>query len=123
MGRDSQIRQWAGIKTNGWKYWQSCLTFMITHEAPRNDIAFERFWPDGPMGVLPLTGNRYHIVWTAPHNEAKALQTLDELEFFAKVGVLHRWIPGQTDPRQRATAVSGAVCFRVSIMCDLAWPW
>jgi 2-octaprenyl-6-methoxyphenol hydroxylase len=84
-GARSHIRQWAGIKTNGWKYWQSCLTFMITHEAPRNDIAFERFWPDGPMGVLPLTGNRYHIVWTAPHDEAKALQTLDEQEFLRKL--------------------------------------
>jgi len=69
-GARSQIRQSAGIQTWGWKYWQSCLTVMITHEAPRNDIAFERFWPDGPMGVLPLAGNRYHIVWTAPHAEA-----------------------------------------------------
>ncbi|WP_439346393.1 FAD-dependent hydroxylase [Vacuolonema iberomarrocanum] len=84
-GANSQTRQTAGIKTNGWKYWQSCLTFMITHEAPRNDIAFERFWPDGPMGVLPLSGNRYHIVWTAPHSTAKALQTLDEAEFLEKL--------------------------------------
>jgi 2-octaprenyl-6-methoxyphenol hydroxylase len=84
-GARSQIRQGAGIKTNGWKYWQSCLTFMITHQAPRNDIAFERFWPDGPMGVLPLAGNRYHIVWTAPHDAAKALQTLDEQEFLRKL--------------------------------------
>ncbi|MGD1930268.1 MAG: FAD-dependent hydroxylase [Leptolyngbyaceae cyanobacterium] len=84
-GPRSQIRQSAGIKTKGWKYWQSCLTFMITHEAPRNDIAFERFWPDGPMGVLPLTENRYHIVWTAPHAEAKALQNLDEAEFLAEL--------------------------------------
>ena len=67
------------------------------------------------MGVLPLTGNRYHIVWTAPHNEAKALQTLDELEFLRKLEYLHRWIPGQTDPRQRATAVFRCSCFRVSI--------
>ena len=84
-GPQSYIRQTAGIKTWGWKYWQSCLTFMITHTAPRNDIAFERFWPDGPMGVLPLAGNRYHIVWTAPHAEAKALQQLDEEEFLAKL--------------------------------------
>jgi len=84
-GARSQIRQWAGIKTNGWKYWQSCLTFMITHQAERNDIAFERFWPDGPMGVLPLTGNRYHIVWTAPHPQAKALQHLDEQEFLTRL--------------------------------------
>ena len=84
-GARSQIRQWAGIKTTGWKYWQSCLTFMITHQAPRNDIAFERFWPDGPMGVLPLTGNRYHIVWTAPHNEAKALMTLEQGKFLEQL--------------------------------------
>jgi len=84
-GARSQIRHSAGIKTWGWKYWQSCLTVMITHEAPRNDIAFERFWPDGPMGVLPLAGNRYHIVWTAPHAEAKALQMLDEAEFLKEL--------------------------------------
>ncbi|WP_204137371.1 FAD-dependent hydroxylase [Halomicronema sp. CCY15110] len=84
-GPQSYIRQTAGIKTWGWKYWQSCLTFMITHTASRNDIAFERFWPDGPMGVLPLAGNRYHIVWTAPHAEAKALQRLNEDEFLAEL--------------------------------------
>jgi len=84
-GARSQIRQWAGIRTRGWKYWQSCVTFMITHQAPRNDIAFERFWPHGPMGVLPLTENRCHIVWTAPHAEAKALQTLDEGAFLAEL--------------------------------------
>ncbi|MEM9118046.1 MAG: FAD-dependent hydroxylase [Cyanobacteria bacterium P01_F01_bin.56] len=84
-GPRSGIRESAGITTWGWKYWQSCLTFMITHEVPRNDIAFERFWPDGPMGVLPLAGNRYHIVWTAPHAEAKALQTLDESQFLSEL--------------------------------------
>jgi 2-octaprenyl-6-methoxyphenol hydroxylase len=84
-GARSQIRESAGIKTRGWKYWQSCVTFMITHEAPRNDIAFERFWPDGPMGVLPLTENRCHIVWTAPHAEAKALQNLDEGTFLKEL--------------------------------------
>ncbi|MDB9524944.1 FAD-dependent hydroxylase [Oscillatoria sp. CS-180] len=84
-GARSRIREWAGIKTNGWKYWQSCVTFMITHEAARNDIAFERFWPDGPMGVLPLTENRCHIVWTAPHDEAKALLNLDEETFLKEL--------------------------------------
>ena len=84
-GARSRIREWAGIKTNGWKYWQSCVTFMITHQAPRNDVAFERFWPYGPMGVLPLTENRCHIVWTAPHAEAEALQALDEVVFLKEL--------------------------------------
>ncbi|MCZ0905209.1 FAD-dependent hydroxylase, partial [Microcoleus sp. HI-ES] len=35
----------------------------------------------GPMGVLPLPGNRCQVVWTAPHAEAKAVQQMDEKEF------------------------------------------
>jgi 2-octaprenyl-6-methoxyphenol hydroxylase len=84
-GARSPIRQKAGIKTNGWKYWQSCVAFTIRHQALENDIAFERFWPTGPMGVLPLPGNRCQIVWTFPHAKAKAMQQLDEREFVTQV--------------------------------------
>ena len=51
-GARSRLRQEAGITTRGWKYWQSCVAFTIKHQAERNDIAFERFWQTGPMGVL-----------------------------------------------------------------------
>ncbi len=84
-GARSQIREGAGIRTQGWQYWQSCVTFMVEHTAPTNDIAFERFWPNGPMGVLPLTGNRCHIVWTAPHAEAQRILALDEAEFLRQL--------------------------------------
>jgi 2-octaprenyl-6-methoxyphenol hydroxylase len=84
-GARSRIRQWAGIQTRGWKYWQSCITFTIKHSAPRNDIAFERFCDTGPMGILPLPGNRCQIVWTAPHAQAKALKELDEPAFLANL--------------------------------------
>jgi 2-octaprenyl-6-methoxyphenol hydroxylase len=84
-GAKSQIRADAGIKTQGWKYWQSCVAFTIRHQAPTNDTAFERFWPTGPMGILPLPNNRCQIVWTAPHAEAKVLQELDEQEFMKKL--------------------------------------
>jgi 2-octaprenyl-6-methoxyphenol hydroxylase len=84
-GARSPIRQKAGIKTNGWKYWQSCVAFTIKHQAPDNDSAFERFWPTGPMGVLPLPENRCQIVWTFPHAEAKAMQQLEESEFVTQV--------------------------------------
>ena len=84
-GSRSKIRQQAGIKTRGWKYWQSCVAFTIKHEAPSNDTAFERFWSTGPMGVLPLPGNRCQIVWTQPHAQAKVLKDLDEKEFIRKL--------------------------------------
>lgn len=80
-GSRSRIRQLAGMTTHGWKYWQSCVATTIRPEKPHHDIAYERFWPSGPMGVLPLPGNRCQVVWTAPHAEAKALQALDEKAF------------------------------------------
>lgn len=80
-GAKSRIRTAAGIETHGWKYWQSCVTVRIKPEKSHNNTAFERFWPSGPMGVLPLPDNRCQVVWTAPHQEAQALKELDEKEF------------------------------------------
>src|ERR671932_1256162 len=82
-GARSHIRYSAGIGTHGWKYWQSCVTVRIKAEKSHNNTAFERFWPSGPMGVLPLPDNRCQVVWTAPHAEAQALKELDEKEFLA----------------------------------------
>ncbi|MGB0561014.1 MAG: FAD-dependent hydroxylase [Spirulinaceae cyanobacterium] len=84
-GPNSPLRRRAEIPTSGWKYWQSCVTFTIHHQHPSNETAFERFWYGGPMGVLPLPGNRCQIVWTAPHAEAQDLQALSETEFLGRL--------------------------------------
>ncbi|MFM7192548.1 MAG: FAD-dependent monooxygenase, partial [Microcystaceae cyanobacterium] len=84
-GARSTLRTLAGIPTKGWKYWQSCVAFTIQHQAPRNDIAFERFWYSGPMGVLPLPGDRCQIVWTLPHAQAQEVLTLEEGDFLARL--------------------------------------
>lgn len=84
-GPRSFIRSFAEINTQGWKYWQSCVTFTIEHTAPCNDVAFERFCYSGPMGILPLPGNRCQIVWTAPHAQAQKLLALDKQEFIEKL--------------------------------------
>lgn len=85
-GAKSRIRESAGIRTRGWQYWQSCVVATFKTEKPHNNTAFERFWPSGPMGVLPLPGgNRCRVVWTAPHAEAEALSKLDEKEFIEKL--------------------------------------
>ncbi|MBD2180697.1 FAD-dependent hydroxylase [Planktothrix sp. FACHB-1355] len=84
-GAKSRIRESAGIRTRGWQYWQSCVVATIKTEKPHNNTAFERFWPSGPTGILPLPGNRCRVVWTAPHAEAEALRVLDEKEFIEKL--------------------------------------
>jgi 2-octaprenyl-6-methoxyphenol hydroxylase len=80
-GARSRVRESANIKTMGWKYWQSCVTTVFRHSTEPNDTAFERFWHTGPMGILPLPGNRCQVVWTAPHAEAQRLQAIDEKQF------------------------------------------
>ncbi|MDF5713674.1 MAG: FAD-dependent hydroxylase [Rhizonema sp. NSF051] len=80
-GGRSRTRQAAGIKTFGWKYWQSCIVVFVKPEKPHNNTAYEKFWRSGPFAILPLLGNRCRIVWTAPHEEAKALCALDDEQF------------------------------------------
>lgn len=84
-GSRSRIREAAGIKTRGWKYWQSCIVAFVKPEKPHNDTAYERFWSSGPFAILPLPGNRCRIVWTAPHEEAKALCALNDEEFLVEL--------------------------------------
>jgi 2-octaprenyl-6-methoxyphenol hydroxylase len=84
-GARSRIREAANIKTRGWQYWQSCIVAFVKHEKSHNDTAYERFWPSGPFAILPLPGNRCRIVWTAPHEEAKALVALDDEQFLAQL--------------------------------------
>jgi 2-octaprenyl-6-methoxyphenol hydroxylase len=112
-GAKSKVRQWAKIKTKGWKYWQSCVAFTIQHTAPRNDIAFEKFWYNGPMGILPLPNNRCQIVWTNPHAEAKALSEMPESEFLTRLQQRIGGILGDV------TLVSQRGLFPVQLMqCD-----
>ncbi|MEM8602277.1 MAG: FAD-dependent hydroxylase [Cyanobacteria bacterium P01_H01_bin.121] len=82
-GMRSPLRQAAAIKTQGWSYWQSCISFTIQLEHSHQAIAHECFWPSGPFAILPLPSNRCQIVWTAPHAEAQAIAALPETEFIA----------------------------------------
>lgn len=84
-GSRSRIRSEIGIKTRGWKYWQSCIVAFVRPEKSHNDTAYEKFQPSGPFAILPLPGNRCRIVWTAPHAEAKALCELDDEKFLAEL--------------------------------------
>ncbi|PSF37917.1 2-octaprenyl-6-methoxyphenyl hydroxylase [Aphanothece hegewaldii CCALA 016] len=109
-GAKSKIRQWANITTRGWKYWQSCIAFTIKHQAPQNNTAFERFWPSGPMGILPLPDNRCQIVWTNPHAKAKALQEMDRQGFLDKLNEYTRGVLGEIE------LVSDRYLFPVQLM-------
>ena len=86
-GARSFVRELANIKTLGWKYWQSCITAVLEPEQSHANTAYEKFWPSGPFAILPLPENRCQIVWTAPHEEAKAMLALPKEQFLEELAV------------------------------------
>jgi len=84
-GARSYVRRMAGIKTVGWKYWQSCVTAVVEPQNSHRDTAYEKFWPSGPFAILPLPENRCQIVWTAPHKEASAMVNLPKKAFLTEL--------------------------------------
>ncbi|MEM1308122.1 MAG: FAD-dependent hydroxylase [Cyanobacteria bacterium P01_H01_bin.153] len=82
-GINSRVRQQAGIQTDGWNYWQSCVTAFVSPAQFHQNIAHERFWPSGPFAILPLPDNRCQIVWVAPHQEAEEIAALPPDQFMA----------------------------------------
>jgi 2-octaprenyl-6-methoxyphenol hydroxylase len=84
-GSRSPIREAVGIRTQGWQYWQSCITVVLRPEKSHQNIAREHFWPSGPFATLPLPDNRCQIVLTAPHAEAKHWLEVEESEFLAEL--------------------------------------
>ena len=74
-GRASRVRDFAGIDTVGWSYPRSGVVATVKLERPHEGVAHEVFLPDGALAILPLTENRASLVWTEPHDRAKALKT------------------------------------------------
>lgn len=80
-GRNSRLRQSAGIGVDGWPYGQKGLVTTIAHTRPHNGIAHEIFYPTGPLAVLPLTGDRSSIVWSDKSATIDAALQLSQAAF------------------------------------------
>ncbi len=80
-GRNSGTAQRAGIKHIGWPYRQTALVCAIAHERPHNGGAHQLFLPQGPLAILPLTGNRSSIVWTESSDRAADIQALNDADY------------------------------------------
>ena len=62
-GRDSKIRQAAGIGVEEWAYEQSAIATSFAHSASHRDTSTEYHRPGGPFTTVPLPGRRSSLVW------------------------------------------------------------
>ncbi len=84
-GRNSPLRETAGIKLVNWTYGQTGIVTMVDHERPHEARAVQHFLPAGPFAILPLPGNRSCITWSECADEAKRILALDDAAFLAEV--------------------------------------
>lgn len=79
----SPSRSLAGFELKSDDYQQHALIANIGLADSHQHQAFERFTPTGPLALLPLTRQRYSLVWTlTPEQAAHHLNQTDE-EFLA----------------------------------------
>jgi 2-octaprenyl-6-methoxyphenol hydroxylase len=84
-GRNSPTRTAAGIEVLRWDYRQTGIVATLAHERPHRGLAVERFFPEGPCAILPMTGRRSSIVWAAQNRLAQELIGLDDDAFMGEL--------------------------------------
>ncbi len=89
-GRNSKLRQDAGIKTTQWDYPQSGIVATVHHGQPHHGVAHEHFLPAGPFALLPMTDtlggqHRSSLVWTEKRDLVPAMMALPDDDFSAEL--------------------------------------
>ncbi|WP_230532639.1 UbiH/UbiF family hydroxylase [Microvirga roseola] len=77
-GRNSRLRQSAGIGVRTWSYPQSALTVILAHDRDHRETSTEFHTRHGPFTLVPLPGRRSSLVWVTSPEEAQDLVSLDD---------------------------------------------
>lgn len=78
------LEQAAGLQRETREYGHDALISKVTAELPHNNIAYERFTPDGPMALLPNGERDFSLVWTGKKALIEPLLTLSDEAFLDK---------------------------------------
>ena len=84
-GRDSWVRQAAGLVAVNTPYGEKGVVANFATEKPHRHIAHQWFREDGVLAYLPLAGNRISVVWSTPDDHADALCALPATAFCDRV--------------------------------------
>ena len=84
-GRNSPLREAAGISVDTVRYGQKALAFAVTHEVPHQAVSTELYHEGGAFVLVPLPDNEGQpcsaVVWMNEGTEALRLANLPEVEF------------------------------------------
>ncbi len=72
-GRNSRLREAAGIGFHGWDYGQTGVVATVELDTPHQGVAHEYFMAGSALASLPLTDQRASLVWVEPTARGRAL--------------------------------------------------
>jgi 2-octaprenyl-6-methoxyphenol hydroxylase len=89
-GRQSPTRAEAGLSSARWDYRHRAFVTAITHEQPHGGVAWEIFYPAGPLALLPLLDlpdgrHRSAVVWTVDEKDAAGIAGLPDAVFLSEI--------------------------------------
>jgi len=84
-GTRSAVREAAGIGASTQDYNQTAIIANVAAQKFHNHVAYERFTPEGPLAMLPLTDARVGLVWVLAPEVAAQVMQLGDVEFIARL--------------------------------------
>lgn len=82
-GAQSPTRSLLGLGFNTQPYEQGAIIANVEVAGGHNNHAFERFTQNGPMALLPMSNNRYSLVWCMRQDQVEQHMALNEQDFIS----------------------------------------
>lgn len=84
-GAQSVVREAAGIGATTWDYGQHALITNVFTQRFHDHVAYERFTPEGPLALLPMSDGRVGLIWTFPPAIAEQMKELGDQQFLDRL--------------------------------------
>jgi len=84
-GANSAVRTMIGITATQDAYGQRAIIGNLLPEKSLQNRAYERFTPQGPLAVLPVTDGRAGFVWNVPEQDAERVLRLGDEDFLGEL--------------------------------------
>lgn len=126
-GRDSWVREAAGLKSLNTPYGEKGVVANFLTEKPHHHNAFQWFRQDSVLAYLPLPGNRVSIVWATPEADADEICALSPESLSERVAEAGDYVLGRFELLTPAVAfplrlmrVPQTVAHRLALVGDAA---